>query len=575
MSIPISLVQITKNILKDIDDKNRSRREELQNRLGTIYILDIEELKFTLDLMLRGKGAARSIKKTSGYGIFGTVLKNYDDLKTLEPGKFNTYEGLTTKSVNLQRIVDSLDINIFSSSFSYNTQLDKLIKEAKSLAKDRELKALSIISGNLSNEQLGPITKRGSELISLKETLIANSLYNLKESQTKFLFIFKDHNDCRDYHNSLEAQIKEIFIEPIIDNLKQIFKLNANDKKTLTDKINKVDRSLDVAHGGSIGLSAQLFNITRSLGEGAADLRQKAKSMTGLGKIFYELTAKSLESMAKEAIRKFIPLGFNEIPVNINDIVETRVQTFLNHDVDIGTGQLRSEMTVIVSTQGSAFNASQSSMEREISLFLKDKISGLFASITGSPNLIQVIETSLFQRVTKDLVKRKGVRIKGPKNKITKVKASEIVESSTKNIIKSGQTSKAKKGTPVKAKAVRKVTTTPTESPTRLSASPLEMITYINKELPKELDKLMVAPRLETRTGRFAQSVQVRNITQTKQGFPSIDYTYQRDPYQVFEMGIGRFPWATRERDPRPLIDRAIRNIAAEMLKARIYTRRI
>jgi hypothetical protein len=446
---------------------------------------------------------------------------------------------------------------------------------AKSLAKDRELKALSIISGNLSNEQLGPITKRGSELISLKETLIANSLYNLKDSKTKFLFIFKNHQDCRDYHNSLETKIKEVFIKPIIDDLKKIFKLSADQVKKLNDSEKKVDRSLDVAHGGSIGLSAQLFNITRSLGEGAAALREQAKSMKGVAKLLYNVAAQNLEGMATQALRKFIPLGFNEIPVNINDIVENRVETFLNHDVNIKTGKLRSEMTVIVSTQGTAFNASQSSLERDTSLFIKSKITSLYAYITGSPNLVQVIETALFQKVTHKLLKTKGVRVKGPKNKAIQVKASEIIESSTKNIIKSGQTSKAKKGTPIKAKAMREVTTAPTESPTRLSASPLEMITYINKELPKELDKLMVAPRLETRTGRFAQSVQVRNITQTKQGFPSIDYTYQRDPYQVFEMGIGRFPWATRERDPRPLIDRAIRNIAAEMIKARIYTRRI
>jgi len=562
MTIRATLRQINAAIVKDMDEKNRSRREELQNRLGTIYILDIEELKFTLDLMLRGKGAARTIGTTSSYGIFGTVLENYDNLKT------NTFVDLKTKNE------DSLKINIFDSSFSYKTQLNDLIVEAKSLAKDRELKALSIISGNLSNEQLGPITKRGSELISLKETLIANSLYNLKDSNTKFLFIFKNHQDCRDYHNSLEAKIKEVFIKPIIDDLKKIFKLSANQVIKLNDSEKKVDRSLDVAHGGSIGLSAQLFNITRSLGEGAAALREQAKSMKGVAKLLYNVAAQNLEGMAIQAIRKFVPLGFNEIPVNINDIVENRVETFLKHDVNMKTGNLRSEMTVIVSTQGTAFNASQSSLERDTSLFIKSKITSLYAYITGSPNLVQVIETALFQKVTHKLLKTKGVRVKGPKNKAIQVKASEIVESSTKNIIKSGQTSKAKKGTPIKAKSVRGITA-PIEPPTKLSASPLEMITYINKELPVELDKLMVAPRLETRTGRFAQSVQVRNITQTKQGFPSIDYTYQRDPYQVFEMGIGRFPWATLERDPRPLIDRAIRNIAAEMLKARIYTRRI
>ena len=45
----------------------------------------------------------------------------------------------------------------------------------------------------------------------------------------------------------------------------------------------------------------------------------------------------------------------------------------------------------------------------------------------------------------------------------------------------------------------------------------------------------MGAPRLENRTGRFASSARVTDITSTKQGFPSIGYTYEKNPYSVFE----------------------------------------
>jgi hypothetical protein len=101
------------------------------------------------------------------------------------------------------------------------------------------------------------------------------------------------------------------------------------------------------------------------------------------------------------------------------------------------------------------------------------------------------------------------------------------------------------------------------------------MITMINKELPDTVRKNMNAPALENRTGRFAESVKVTEVAQTPKGFPSVGYTYQKNPYQVYEMGRGSQPWATPERDPRKIIDASIREIAARMAIGRFFTRRV
>ena len=51
-------------------------------------------------------------------------------------------------------------------------------------------------------------------------------------------------------------------------------------------------------------------------------------------------------------------------------------------------------------------------------------------------------------------------------------------------------------------------------------------------------------------------------------------YTYQRDPYGVFESTSGtRF--ASPERDPRVLIEGSIREIAQELAIGRFFTRRV
>jgi len=104
---------------------------------------------------------------------------------------------------------------------------------------------------------------------------------------------------------------------------------------------------------------------------------------------------------------------------------------------------------------------------------------------------------------------------------------------------------------------------------------PLHLIGLINKELPATVRKNMQAPGLENRTGRFANSVEITDIVQTAKGFPSIGYTYQKEPYQVFEDGSGAAPWANGQRDPRQVIDRSIRELAVQFAIGRFYTRRV
>jgi len=108
----------------------------------------------------------------------------------------------------------------------------------------------------------------------------------------------------------------------------------------------------------------------------------------------------------------------------------------------------------------------------------------------------------------------------------------------------------------------------------RRDLSPLALVTLINNKLPDVVAKQMVPPRLQLRTGRLAQSARVIDVQATSQGFPSIGYTYDKDPYQVFEASSGtRF--SDRERDPRTLIDASIREIAATLFTGRLFTRRI
>lgn len=106
------------------------------------------------------------------------------------------------------------------------------------------------------------------------------------------------------------------------------------------------------------------------------------------------------------------------------------------------------------------------------------------------------------------------------------------------------------------------------------ASQPLQLLGILNKQLPETVRKNMQEPSLVNRSGRFAQSVKVTEVTQTAKGYPSIGYTYRKNPYQVFENGSSG-NWANGQRDPRDLIDKSIREIAAQFAIGRFYTRRV
>ena len=102
-------------------------------------------------------------------------------------------------------------------------------------------------------------------------------------------------------------------------------------------------------------------------------------------------------------------------------------------------------------------------------------------------------------------------------------------------------------------------------------SAPLALLGILNQQLPERVRRNMNSPRLVNRTGRFAGSVKITDMSVTAQGFPSIGYTYQREIYETFELGNRQ---GSVDRDPRRLIDQSIREIASQFAIGRFYTRR-
>lgn len=224
--------------------------------------------------------------------------------------------------------------------------------------------------------------------------------------------------------------------------------------------------------------------------------------------------------------------------------------------------------TIKVKMESKRINRASTSSEKkevlELNKALKaaaERIGTEWAFIEGSDSSIQKREKIIIEDFVKPLRRKKNIKVKTKNTKVKKSKGNVQ------------RKSKQRKSTIAAYKDKDKTRLQTSQARKGVASSPLALVTLLNKELPSVVRKNMQAPGLVNRTGRFAESVEITDIMRTPKGYPSIGYTYQRDPYEVFEGGSGN-PRATPERDPRVLIDRSIREIAAKHALGRFYTRR-
>jgi hypothetical protein len=198
--------------------------------------------------------------------------------------------------------------------------------------------------------------------------------------------------------------------------------------------------------------------------------------------------------------------------------------------------------------------------------FFEDVGSETLAKLESSSSL----EDRMYARVIESF-------IANPKNKQIKLNKkidSRKIKFKAEGKVKQQNKSKKKsKGSIIPHKVSKSVPANRKTRATQGAANLANILGILNARLPSKVVANMNPPALENRTGRFAASVRATDIIPTKQGYPSIGYTYQKNPYQVFESSSGsRF--SSPQRDPRVLIDKSIREILAEYLIGRIYTRR-
>tara|TARA_B100001094_G_scaffold124976_1_gene120885 strand:+ start:2036 stop:3445 length:1410 start_codon:yes stop_codon:yes gene_type:complete len=237
-------------------------------------------------------------------------------------------------------------------------------------------------------------------------------------------------------------------------------------------------------------------------------------------------------------------------------------------------GELRAGFSMLLSPVLQKQNSLQSSEEKQTMDALVDAYRATmkkveYEKMEGSSTLLEKVEKVIvIDKIVGNLKSKKNLKVK---------LGAKKVETKTRSKGK-GKTKGGKGVTPNKISrggVLAKAASSPQVKKPKANRSLFNTMAMINQKLPDTVRKNMRAPRLVNQSGAFASSVKITDVMTTKKGYPSFGYTYDKNPYQVYEVGTGAPPWATPQRDPRTLIDASIREIAANLALGRFYTRRM
>lgn len=263
-------------------------------------------------------------------------------------------------------------------------------------------------------------------------------------------------------------------------------------------------------------------------------------------------TAKNSTKVSKQIIR-----DLNALKNQNADIILSMINDGPKEEVRLGI-----ESQLINAKTGGGIE--EQGLKRNLDAAMANLIEFL-KTTPGSDSIVVGQRKRIIKELVKPFKNKKGITVKHENTKLKNTK------SPTKLTKKGGKT-EVVKGAAVAIGAKQRPARQKQKSHTpRMGLK--NILGVLNNQLPERVASNMGTPRLENRTGRFAQSVRATDVTQTAQGFPSIGYTYMKDRYGHYESTSGtRF--ADVHRDPRPLIDKSIREIVIGMGLGRIYTRR-
>ena len=184
-------------------------------------------------------------------------------------------------------------------------------------------------------------------------------------------------------------------------------------------------------------------------------------------------------------------------------------------------------------------------------------------NVEGSPSVMDLIDAEAPKTIIQRMFPHKSnpdMRLKVNKAllktlKIPTTKSGKVASKKAKGKV-SGRRNRKRPPAVVTSRVEQKAGT-----------NPMALKALINELLPRAVAQNMISPALQYRTGRFANSVRVDNITQgPRGGNKMIEASYMNNPYETFARGGKMY---TSQRDPERLIRKSVRQVASGIIGAK------
>ena len=272
-----------------------------------------------------------------------------------------------------------------------------------------------------------------------------------------------------------------------------------------------------------------------------------------------------------------LSIGEKDILGSLISEVQGLAGLSINHNMIVDdNGEFANEFVAVLSMQDKGGNRVDAKAESAAIRNLREILRKIATNpeAAGSPSQLEAYEDALRFYFYNRFKNNKNVRVnfKGRNTKLTdkgpqKKGQFKLRRKIPVRVIGGGSFIKGALQTKLEQARRGEQTKKPLE---KRATDPGVLIGQLNKDLGKRVEANMGRPALRSDTGRLAASAQVRSIIPTRAGMNQIDYTYQRDPYEVFESGS--FPSSF---DPRKLIEKSIRQLATQQLATKFVLRRV
>lgn len=274
-----------------------------------------------------------------------------------------------------------------------------------------------------------------------------------------------------------------------------------------------------------------------------SQLEQEDLETSNLKTPSYKLYAK----YKKKPNNYLVELQLSEVNVaagNAQAHVSKAIRKYLN------PGAVTFTSSGIKFTEGAAEQRIKSLMEASVEKLIGTK---------GSPSMLDLIEISIVEALAG---KKSSKQVYEIANTLIKESKSALVDtSSIKQEIK-----KAKAQVKKLKESVKSVPKYVKEIKTPLSLLSLQNLLNLHLQdvVSANMGDGSSKSVLNYRTGRFASSVRAEQLTLSREGLVTVFYSYMKNPYATFSQG-GKQQYP-RSRDPKTLISKSIREVAAEQM---------